>query len=144
MSTLQPLCLLLGIDSKQLSKQEFLLTESNIFINICEELKKLISEKNKEYFNLIKNNIVKENDMIDMNFIRNIITDILSTEDYSLTGIAAYTDTPEEVIYDLVSGRNTNPSFLLTRKIIDLHMTAKPSLYTEIINKIKQKILIAA
>jgi len=47
-----------------------------------------------------KINIEKEKSMIESNFIRCIINDILSTEEYTLPGIAYYTDTPEEIIIE--------------------------------------------
>ncbi len=82
--------------------------------------------------------------MLETNLIRFIINDILSTKEYDLSGIALYTDTPEDVIYDLACGCNINPTFLLSRKIIELHRMARPNLYQEIANKIKQRLFIAA
>lgn len=143
MSTVQPLCLLLEIDPRQFSKEEFLLLEAELFICICGELKEIIREQNKDYFRIMKFNLEKENTMLEIKFIRCIINDILSTEEYNLLGVALYTDTPEDVIYELASGRNTNPTFLLSRKIIELHRTVRPNLYQEIANKIRQESIAA-
>ncbi len=74
--------------------------------------------------------------MIEANFIRCIINDILSTEEYNLPGIAYYTDTPEDVIYEVAAGCNVRPTLLLARKIIELHRLVRPHLYREIMNKI--------
>lgn len=144
MSTVQPLCLLLSIDSRQFAKEELLFFEAELFVRICGELKERIREQNKDYFRAMKFNIEKENIMLEIKFIRCIINDILSTEEYSLSGVALYTDTPEDVIYELASGCNTNPTFLLSRKIIELHRSVRPNLYREIANKIKQELLVAA
>lgn len=139
MSTVSPLYLLLEIDPRQFSKEELLLLEAQLFIHFCEELKEIMREQNKYYFKIMKFNLKKENTMLEIKFIRCIINDILATEEYNLTGIALYTDTPEDVIYELASGCNTNPTFLLSRKIIELHRAVKPSLYRNIANKIKQE-----
>jgi hypothetical protein len=126
----------LDIHFQGLSKQEMLILEAELFTRIYEELKEIIKEQNKEYFRLMKFNIEKESTMIEENFIRYIINDILSTEEYNLPGIAYYTDTPEEVIYEVASGSNIRPTLLLARKIIALHRSVRPNLYRDIMNKI--------
>lgn len=50
-----------------------------------------------------------EETMLETNFIRLIIKDILSTGEYSPQGIACYTDTHEDIVQDLASGLNTKP-----------------------------------
>jgi len=74
--------------------------------------------------------------MLESELVRCIINDILSTEEYSLTGIAFYTRKPEDVIFEIASGNNTDPSASLLRKIIELHRSVRPSLYQQIIKKI--------
>lgn len=138
MSTVQPLCLLLEIDPRQFSKEELIFLEAELYVRICEELKEIIREQNEDYFRIMKFNLEKEKTMLEIKFIRCIINDILSTEEYNLSGVALYTDTPEDVIYDLASGCNTNPTFLLSRKIIELHRTVRPTLYRDIVDKIRQ------
>ncbi|MEO8400841.1 MAG: hypothetical protein ABI597_03455 [Gammaproteobacteria bacterium] len=142
MSMVQPLFLLLGINPRQFVKEELMLLEAKLFARICEEIREIIKEQNKDYFQIMKLN--KEKNMLETEFIRCIINDILSTEEYNLSGIALYTDAPEDVIYDLASGSNTNPTLLLSRKIIELHRIVRPNLYQEIANKIKQELLVAA
>lgn len=144
MSTVQPLCLLLGLNPHQFSREELLFLEAELFVRICEELKEYIRMSMKDFFRVMKFNIEKENIMLEIKFIRCIINDILSTEEYNLSGVALYTDAPEDVIYELASGCNTNPTFLLSRKIIELHRTVRPNLYRAIANKIKQELSIAA
>lgn len=65
-----------------------------------------------------------------------VIRDILSTEEYSLSGIASHTHIPEEVLSDIVSGMNPNPTFELSRKLFELHMTVRRDLYDKIVRKI--------
>jgi hypothetical protein len=74
--------------------------------------------------------------MFEANFIRCIINDILSTEEYTLSGIAYYTETPEEIVYDIAIGHNTSPSANLLRKIIELHRSVRRDLYRSIVEKI--------
>lgn len=144
MSAIQPLYLFLGIDAHEFSKLELQFLEAELFVRICIELKETIREKNKTYLRILKFNFKKEDIMLDIEFIRYIINDILSTGEYNLAGIALYTHTSEDVIYELASGCNTNPTFLLSRKIIELHRTVRPNLYRKIINKIKLEKPLAA
>ena len=51
-----------------------------------------------------------------------------SMEAYSLQGIACYANVPEEIIYEVASGCNANPSLMLSRKIIDF-LTCRFSTY---------------
>lgn len=133
---MRPLCHLMEINHHKFSKEEHLFLEAELFLRICEEFKESIREQNKDYFRLMKFNTEKEDAMIEANFIRCIINDILSTQDYNLPGIAYYTNTPEDVIYEVVAGRNTSPSLLLSRKVIELHRSVRPNLYREIMSKI--------
>ena len=136
MTAVQALYHFLDINFEGLSKKEMLILEAELFTRIYEELKEIIRKQNKEYFRLMKLNIEKESIMIEANFIRCIINDILYTEEYNLPGIAYYTDTPEDVIYEVASGCNIRPTLSLARKIIELHRSVRPNLYREIMNKI--------
>ncbi|HVX00513.1 MAG TPA: hypothetical protein VHA52_08780, partial [Candidatus Babeliaceae bacterium] len=107
-----------------------------LFTRVCEALRDIFKTQFTEYFRLMKFNIEMENAMLEENFIRCVINDIISTEEYSLAGIAYYTQTPEDVIYDLASGRNICPSLPLSRKIINLHRSIRPCLYKNILKKI--------
>lgn len=128
---------LLGVGKGVLSKQESILFEAEIFTQICEELKEIIKIQNKDYFRTLKITSEKENTMIESNFIRCIVNDIISTEEYTLLGIACYTNTPEEVILEVATGQNTAPTFSLSQKIINLHRSVRPQLYATIANKIQ-------
>jgi len=80
-----------------------------------------------------------EDAMMEAKFARCVINDILSTEEYTLSGIACYTHTPEEVVYDVAIGVNTSPTAIFVRKIIELHRSIRRELYQEIIKKIKKE-----
>ncbi len=75
--------------------------------------------------------------MIEANFVRFVINDILASEEYTLGGIAFYTRTPEDALYDVATGININPSLSLTRKIVELHRSVKPTLYQNLMRKIE-------
>ena len=133
---MESFCQLIGLNSDELSKQEIFILEGIIFICIYQELKELFKLQYKTYFRLMKLNNEMENAMLETNFIRCLINDILSTEEYSLLGIANYTHLPEDALYDVIVGMNTNPSLIFSIKIIELHRTVRPQLYQDILNKI--------
>lgn len=136
MAALQSLSYLYGVNSHRLSKEENFIIEAGLFVRLCEELHEFIKKQYREYFTLIKINPRKENAMIETNFLRCIVNDILSTGEYTLSGIAYYSHVSEDVIYEIISGCNTNPSLLLARKIIDLHRSIRKDLYQAIFKKI--------
>lgn len=136
MPPMETLSQLANLNLCKLSKEENLFLEAEFFIRICEELKEVFKARHKEYFRLLNLNVEMEDTMIEEKFIRCVITDILSTEEYTLPGIAYYTQTPEDVVYDIAMGRNTDPSSTLFRKIIKLHRSVRPELYREIMEKI--------
>lgn len=139
MAAIEPLYHLLNINLPRLTKEEKLILEVELFTHLCDELKLIFKNKYSAYFHLIKMT-ERENTMIETDFIRFVINDILSSKAYSLQGIAYYTETTEDVICDIVLGQNMAPSFSLSRKIIHLHRTARPQLYQAIVNKIIQPI----
>jgi hypothetical protein len=130
------LCQLVGIDPAALSREESLMLEHILFYQICFKLNEFYKSQYKDYFQIIKLSKEMENITMDTNFARCIINDIISTEEYSLSGVACYTQSPEDVILEIVTGRNTDPSATLLRRIIDLHQSVRPDLYQEIMTKI--------
>lgn len=144
MSALVPLCHLIGINPAKLAKQESALLEAELFIRICEELKEVYRKQYKNYFCVMKFTLEKENAMLEKNFISLIIRDILSTQDYTLEGIARYIDTHEDVVNDLVSGRNTTPTATCLRKTVELHRSVRRELYEAIGKKIASEYLSVA
>jgi hypothetical protein len=144
MSAMEMLCQSIGIIPGKLSREELLVMEAEILLRIYDGIKEVMRIENKEYFRLMKFNNDMENRMIEDNFIRCIIHDILETGEYSLSGIAYYTQTPEDVIYEIALGRNSSPSIMLSQKIIGIHRSVRQNLYREIIKKITTEFLTAA
>ncbi len=127
---------LMGIDSINLSKSEILILEADLFIRICEELKEIFRKKYKNYFHLMKFTIEKENHMLETNFVRFILEDILSTGEYTPEGIALYADTHEDIVNEIAAGINIKPLATFQRKIIELHRSVRRDLYMAIGKKI--------
>jgi hypothetical protein len=144
MAAMDPLCHLIGINSKKFSKEENSLLEAELFIRICDELKEVFRQQYKNFFHLMKFNVTKEDAMLERNFIRLILKDILSTEEYTLQGIATYTDTHEDIIHELASGLNTKPLAACLRKVIELHRSVRRELYQAIGKKIAAEYLAVA
>lgn len=144
MAAIELLCHLVDINPSNLSRNEIILLEAEFFRQLCEELKEIFRKQYKDYFRLMKLTIEMENTMLDNIFIRLLIKDILSTEDYNIKGVAQYTDTHEDVIQEVVDGRNTNPSARLLRRCIDLHRSVRRDLYRSIIKRIAMEYLVAA
>ena len=136
MSAMEPLYRLTGIPLSQLTEKQGLFLDAVIFTHICKELREIFRKQHIEYFRLMKFTPEKENHMLESEFIRLIIKDILKTGDYTLEGIAYYTDTHEDVIRELAAGLNTKPTALFFRKTIELHRTVRRELYSTIARKI--------
>jgi len=136
MATTQSWSYLIGISSHTLTREEFLILEAEIFIRVIQEIKKTFKEMHKDFFNLMRYSIEMENTMIESNFLRLIIQDILVSEEYDLKGIAYYTHIPEEVVQEILIGLNTNPSATLLQRLIELHRLVRRDLYQTIIRKI--------
>lgn len=141
---MEPLCHLMGINSNKLPKEEYLLLEAELFIRICEGVKEFFREQHKDYFRLMKFTVEKENTMLESNFVRFIANDIISTKEYDLNGIARYSDTPEDVIQEVIDGRNIRPSVTFLWRLIELHRSVRRDLYDRIIKKIVSNYLAVA
>ena len=136
MASTEPLCHLFGINSKKLSKEENALLEADLLALICHELEEIYRLRQKDYFLLMKFTLGKENDMLETNLVRLIIKDILQTGEYTLEGIALYTDTHEDIIHELASGINVHPTVKPFRKIIELHRSVRPEIYRSMRKKL--------
>lgn len=123
-------------NSSSKSKNYLSLLEAVLFTQVCEGLRTYFEQKYKDYFRLIKITSDKENEMMEEMLVKCVVNDILSTEEYTLSGIAYYTQSSEDVLYDIVSGQNAYPSSALFRKIIKLHQTVRPQLYREMLKNI--------
>ncbi len=136
MSATQTWCELIGIFSEKVTKSESLLFEAEMFIRVCQAIKENFREKHENFFRLMKFTVEMENEMLEINFIRLIIQDILFTEEYNLSGIANYLHMPEEVVQEVASGLNSNPSATFLQRIIGLHRMVRRELYQAILKKI--------
>jgi len=82
----------------------------------------------------------REEFMIDGVLIQNLVNDLIASSDYSIPALASYTGYPEDVIYDLASGMNLQPTLSLSTKIIELHALSRREFYSSLIRKILDKI----
>lgn len=136
MPAIQLLSQIIGVNTAKLSKEEHLILEAELFTRVCEELQTLFKIRYQSYFYVIKCNKEMEGAWMEARFIRCLIKDILSTEEYTLSGIAYYIQIPEDVVCDVAIGLNTNPSAAFLRKMIELHKSVRPELYQGILKKI--------
>lgn len=141
MPAVEPLCHLMGVHSKKFSKKELILLEAELFVRFYHELLHFFKSQYQDYFRLFKFNQKEEEVMIESNFLKLIIEDILLTEEYNLSGIAHYTMTHEDVLQDIMEGYHRCSSASLLRKIVELHRTVRPAVYQSIIKKITEHYL---
>lgn len=141
MSAVEPLCYLAGINLVGLTREEKFIVEMELFVRVCEALKDEFKMRYKDYFRLLKCSFEMENAIMEMKFLSCIINDILNTEEYTLSGIACYTQTPEDVVYELAIELNINPSAIFLRRIIELHRFVRRELYSAIMEKITAEYL---
>lgn len=139
MSAVLPLCNLVGIDTSKISKNEFLILEAFLLSRIYQELIEAFKPECRDFSNLSKRYAETENIMLESNLTRLIITDILNSEEYTIQGIATYTDTHNDVILDIASGKCI-PSALLYKRIIELHRIVRRDLYDSILAKISNSL----
>ena len=125
---------MVGVKSHDFSKKENIFLEAELFMHVCDELKKFFKAKNINYFYRI--NLEKEGGEMEENLACCIINDILSSEEYTLSGIACYTYTPEDVIYEIAIGNNKTPSAVILCKLIELHRLVRREFYQEIAKKL--------
>lgn len=136
MSAMESLYRVFKINSAKFSRNEIQILEGELFDRVYNELMVFFKSQNTTHVCFENLNKDKEKAMIEDNFARCVINDILSTEEYTLPGIARYTQMPEDVIYDVITGRNTSPSAKFVRRVIELHRSVRKDLYKSILNKI--------
>ena len=136
MAALELLCHFMGIDSKNFTKEENLILEAELCTRIHEEIWELYQFQHKDYFCLFKLNNEMENTIMELQTIRCLIDDILKSKAYTISGISYYTQTPEEIIQDLLIGNKISSIIAFPRKLIELHKSIKPEIYQNIIKKI--------
>jgi hypothetical protein len=138
MSATEPLYLLLGMKTIDLSIEELFILEVELFRYVCEELKKFFRIQHKDYCLVMKLTLEKENEMLE-NIARFMIHDILATEEYTIAGIALYANVPPDVVSEIAMGMNIDPTHSVTRKLIELHRVVRPGLYKKILDKIQPR-----
>jgi hypothetical protein len=126
MPALEPFYYLLHQNSKKLTKNEVLFTEVIFFL----QLQQLISQTT------VYHRHDKDSIMIDHHFVKQLLEDILVTEEYTLTGIAYHLNIPEDVLADILTGCNQSPSLSIARRIMELHKFIRRDLYQDLIRKI--------
>jgi len=141
MSEGKSLLFLLKINSQNFSKEEAFLLEAKLFVRLYQELIEIFREEHSEYFHTLKFTSKMEKYMLESNFIRLIIRDILSTENYTLDGIAYYTHIHEDIITEFASGLNIEPSANSLLKILELHISVREELYNSIMKKLALEFL---
>lgn len=122
---------------KQLTQNEKNLLEAVLFIQILDGLKEEFDQIYNSHFSS-KNFIScqkKGNNMQYDTLLTLIIRDLVESDEYSIEGIARYTNIPVDTIYNAAAGLNHEPSGTLLRRIITLHKSTRPSLYKKIIQK---------
>src|SRR3990167_3276325 len=106
MTASQPLCMLLDIDPKKLSKEKRLILEAEMFVRIYEKFQEKFGNELKNYLKLLKSNFYEEKSMFDEDFVQAFIQNMLSSGEYTLEGITNYTGVPEDFLMDMVFRRN--------------------------------------
>lgn len=135
MAALEPLYHLLDTPKNGISKHEIRLTEVMLFLTLTPAIHQAIKHSRRQEA-LTDTLIDKESTMIENNFVRNLIEDILSTEEYSLEGMAYHLNVPEDALSDILIGYNQSPSLALARRIMELHKCVRRELYQHLVKKI--------
>lgn len=119
---------------EKLTKAESLLLKASIFVRVCEKMFMIFEDQHQDYLKLLKDH--GKNNYLEINLLPWLINDILSTEEYTLEGIANFIRMPIDVLIEVISGINRNPSLRLATNIISLHLNVRPTLYNELLKKI--------
>lgn len=125
-----------------LTPSEKILLEIKLLIQIYQELSAIFKLRYQRYLILIKSQKNQEDEMTEIKFIQEMIKDILATEEYTLRGISVYTNIPEDLLFDVLAGINAYPSFEVSKKIIELHMSVRRHLYDDIMFKIASEYIV--
>ena len=122
MNILENLCWTCGINRRFISKEEQILLDALLLDAMCDELMDIYHKKG----------------VVSMsgNIVSMMLVDLIRSEDYTISAVAAYANLPEDVVYDIAIGAITNPSLDASRKIIKLHVGARSELYRRVMQKI--------
>jgi len=131
MAATEFLAQLLGFDCQALSREERIIVEAKTLTRIYAAIEAVMEIHHSDYFRLLKLDGDEKLKHLEEYFLRYIVTDIVSTGDYTIAGIAMYAQTAEDIIYDVMTGKNCTAPFAIVRKIINLHQSVRPRLYQE-------------
>lgn len=135
MSNRELLSYLFQDNFRKLSKAESILLEGIIFVRVVDAFLEIFESRYKAYQKLLKSEFIKEDEIMEVNFLRNLVNDILSTNEYTLEGIANVIRMPLDVVLEIVAGINTNPSLMLAARIMKLHSDVRRDFYEALIKK---------
>lgn len=122
---------------KQLTQKEKNLLEAVFFVQILDGLNEEFDKRYNLHFTG-RNFILcqkKGNNMQYDTLLTLVIRDLIDSDEYTIAGIARYTNLPEDTIYNAAAGLNHDPSGTLLRRVITLHKSTRPKLYKKIIQK---------
>ena len=135
MTAIEPLCLLVGIHPKKLSKEKNLLLEAELFARLYTKFEAMFRKQYESYFHLMKFNLYKENIMLGENFARLFVRNMLSTGSYTLPGIARYIDMHQDIVKEVLEGRNLYPSAFFVRRVIELDRIERRDFYRALLKE---------
>src|SRR5438046_2435049 len=95
------------------AKSEIRLLEAEITAHLVDELMDFFESKYCAKNGLHKTGKKGESVMLDVNFLKEMLRDILITGEYTLDGVVSYTGYHEDTILEVAAGLNANPSFSL-------------------------------
>lgn len=139
MSAPEPFYRLMRLPVNSTTRTERSFLEAGLFFSIRTELKELFREAHQEYFSTMNFTYEDENNMLDANFVRFIINDILVSNEYNLAGIARYSGIHTDILNELVTGLNDNPSAHILHRLIEIHHSVRRELYIKIMKRIVAK-----
>jgi len=123
------------------TKSEIRLLEAEITAHLVDELMDFFESKYCAKNGLYKTGKKGESVMLDVNFLKEMLRDILITGEYTLDGVVSYTGYHEDTIHAVAAGLNANPSFSLFYRFVELHRFARRDLYEVLRKKICLRLL---
>lgn len=141
MPAIQPACHLLNLVHIRTPTKELRLFEAETIACLVIELKEIFRKRYEPWITTTHSNKEEVYRMIDNQFLKDMLFDILSSGNYTLEGIARYTGFHEDLISDIASGICPHPSIFLFQKLFELHLGSKHDLYKNIRKKIISQML---
>lgn len=89
-------------------------------------------KNHSQYKNSKPNKQSIDRNLIGLHVLQEWIKELLDTNEYTLDGIAFELREPVDVIIDLVTGINQNPSMNIAIKLFELHSNVKRAFYFDL------------